>query len=174
MIQKSTCLYRDNTDVLMNKLNEEEVPFLILSAGFGDLVVALLEHWKLKHRNVKVVSNFCEYDEDGVVSGLKEPMIHMFNKNETSVDDPELKARHNIILIGDSLGDLQMADGVENTNVVFSIGFLNPKSQGGSMKVSEESLRIYKEKFDVVLVDDQSMDFPLALLQQMQEGSGDL
>ena len=32
--------------------------------------------------------------------------------------------RHNVILIGDSLGDADMADGVPNTDAVFKIGFL--------------------------------------------------
>jgi len=172
MVQKSTCELRDDTDTLMNKLDQQGVPFLILSAGLGDLINEILKHFQLLKSNVKVVSNFCEYDEAGVVSGLKDPMIHMFNKSEASVHDPELKDRHNIVLIGDSLGDLKMADGVEDTNVVLSIGFLNPKSgkDGKKPEISEDALKLYTDKFDVVLVDDQTMDFPLALLKEVEEG----
>jgi hypothetical protein len=27
-----------------------------------------------------IVSNFCEFDETGLIVGLKTPMIHMYNK----------------------------------------------------------------------------------------------
>ena len=29
---------------------------------------------------MKVISNFCDYNDEGFVVGLKSPMIHMFNK----------------------------------------------------------------------------------------------
>ena len=160
MISQSNCEFRDDTDKMMSALQEDQVPCLILSAGLGDLILAILKHFKVDHPNVKVVSNFCKYNDDGLIVGLKEPMIHMYNKSESSVHDPELEARHNVVLLGDSLGDLHMADGVQKLNVVLSIGFLNKKI--------EENLPLYKEKFDVVLVDDQTMDFPMALLDAVK------
>ena len=36
--------------------------------------------WQVFHENTKVVSNFCQYNEDGLIVGLKPPMIHMYNK----------------------------------------------------------------------------------------------
>jgi len=163
MIDQSNCDLRDDTDKMMSELHKQKVPCLILSAGLGDLILELLKHFQVFHDNVKVVSNFCEYNSDGLIVGLKKPMIHMYNKSESSVHDPELESRNNVILLGDSLGDLRMADGVEKLNVVFSIGFLNKKI--------EENLPLYKENFDVVLVDDQSMDFPMAVLQAIEEKS---
>lgn len=160
MIKNSTCQLRDDTDKLMTSLDEMNVPCLILSAGLGDLIVEILKHFELMHANTKVVSNFCKYDTDGLISGLKPPMIHMYNKSESSIHDPELEHRHNVVLLGDSLGDLHMAEGVKNLNIVLSIGFLNKKI--------EENLPMYKEKFDVVLVDDQTMEFPLALLDDIR------
>lgn len=160
MIKNSNCQLRDRTETMMTNLNSAKVPCLVLSAGLGDLILELLRHFKVFHENTKVVSNFCQYNEDGLIVGLKPPMIHMYNKSESSIDDPELEARHNIVLLGDSLGDLHMAEGVKNVNVIFSIGFLNKKI--------EENLPMYKEKFDIVLVDDQTMDFPLALIDAIQ------
>lgn len=90
-----------------------------------------------------------------MVVGLKtDPCIHMFNKKACSQEG--LEDRKNIILIGDSLGDLRMADGIQDTNVVLSIGFLNKNVEG--------NLAAYKAGFDIVLVDDQTMEFPLALI----------
>jgi HAD superfamily hydrolase (TIGR01544 family) len=159
MVRDSTCELRDNTDTLMNSLDELKVPVLILSAGLGDLILEILKYFQLVHSNTKVVSNFCKYNEDGLICGLNPPMIHMYNKSESSIHDPELEHRHNVILLGDSLGDLHMAEGVKNPNVVLTIGFLNNKF--------EENLEAYKKNFDVVLVDDQTMDFPLAILDEI-------
>ncbi len=35
---------------------------------------------QLLHKNMTIVSNFCEFDETGLIVGLKTPMIHMYNK----------------------------------------------------------------------------------------------
>lgn len=164
MVQTSSCELRDDTDTLMSSLKKEEVPVLIFSAGLGDLILAILQQYQTHHSNMKVISNFCDYNDEGFVVGLKSPMIHMFNKSENSVHDPELEHRHNVVLLGDSLGDLRMADGVKNVNVVLSIGFLNKKIS--------DNLPHYKEKYDVVLVDDQTMDFPLAVLDAIKANSG--
>ena len=63
------------------------------------------------------------------MTGLKGDLIHMFNKNETAVQHEDyfkqLKGKNNVILLGDSLGDVHMATGVVDINVVLKIGFLN-------------------------------------------------
>ena len=54
----------------------------------------------------------------------------MFNKNENAIHDSDyfkkLEGRDNVILLGDSLGDLKMADGANASNLL-KIGFLNDK-----------------------------------------------
>lgn len=161
MVDASNCELRDSTDVLLKTANNGSVPFVILSAGIGDLIREILSHQKLMLENMRIVSNFLEFDsKSGVVVGLKSDMpIHMFNKKAPSQEG--LEERKNIVLIGDSLGDVRMADGIENINVVLSIGFLN--------KNVEANLSEYKRYFDIVLVDDQTMDFPLALLEDILE-----
>jgi 5'-nucleotidase len=161
MVDASNCELRDSTDVLLKTANNGSVPFIILSAGIGDLIREILSHQKLMLENMRIVSNFLEFDsKSGVVVGLKSDMpIHMFNKKAPSQEG--LEERKNIVLIGDSLGDVRMADGIENINVVLSIGFLN--------KNVEANLSEYKRYFDIVLVDDQTMDFPLALLEDILE-----
>ena len=58
-------------------------------------------------------------------------MIHMFNKNENAIHSSPyfetLSGRTNVILLGDSLGDIHMAKGVPSPNNVLKIGFLNEK-----------------------------------------------
>lgn len=166
MVKSSNVAFRDRTDEMLNKLTESNVPLLVLSAGLGDLVVEILKHFDLMHAsNTKVVSNFLAFDPDGKVCGIEGEMIHVFNKNESAVHDSpyfkELQSRHNIVLLGDSLGDLRMADGVENPENLLKIGFLNVNL--------EERKQNYMEQYDIVLMDDQTMDCPLAILDQILE-----
>ena len=58
-------------------------------------------------------------------------MIHVYNKNENSIHSSNyfdnLRHRGNILLLGDSLGDLRMADGAADLKCLLKIGFLNYK-----------------------------------------------
>ena len=76
--------------------------------------------------------------------------------SKNSDNDSNNSQRKNVILMGDSLGDLDMAAGVKDPECVLTIGFLN--------KNIEASLPKYQNSFDLVLVDDQSMTIPNTLL----------
>eukprot|EP00092_Neocalanus_flemingeri_P061227 GFUD01073571.1.p1 GENE.GFUD01073571.1~~GFUD01073571.1.p1 ORF type:complete len:304 (-),score=89.29 GFUD01073571.1:26-937(-) len=161
MVAESNCELRDDTHLLLNRLNHARVPVLVLSAGLGDLISHIMSHFGVLHGNTTLVSNFLDYDQEGKVVGLKEDdgLIHMYNKSESILKRSQgdnYADRKNVVLLGDSLGDLKMADGVKDPNVVLTVGFLN--------KNIEESLETYKKSFDIVLVDDQTMDFPNALV----------
>jgi len=154
MVQHSNVRLRDGTEELFSKLKSKSVPILIFSAGMGDILEEVLRHFDVYNDNVKVVSNFFEYDEQGNVTGFKSAIIHMFNKNENAIHESDyfkkISGRNNVILLGDSLGDIKMACGVPQPNNVLKIGFLNDKI--------EERMETYKKNFDIVLVDDQTMD----------------
>ena len=111
------------------------------------------------------VSNFLLFDKEGNVIGMSESdddMIHMYNKADMvkkKTKGANNGHRKNVILLGDSLGDLDMAAGVEDPETVLTIGFLN--------KNIEKNLPVYQNKFDVVLVDDQTMEFPNLLLSEI-------
>lgn len=63
--------------------------------------------------------------------GFKGELIHVYNKHDGALRNTEyfkqLKNNSNIILLGDSLGDLNMADSVPNVENLLKIGFLNDK-----------------------------------------------
>lgn len=67
----------------------------------------------------------------GVLKGFKGELIHVYNKHDGALRNTEyfkqLKDNGNVILLGDSLGDLNMADGVPNVENILKIGFLNDK-----------------------------------------------
>lgn len=54
--------------------------------------------------------------------------IHVLNKNERCIKGikfaADVESRHNVILLGDSLGDIEMSHGVQCTEIV-RVGFLD-------------------------------------------------
>lgn len=67
----------------------------------------------------------------GYLQGFKGNLIHTYNKNSSVLEDSkyfeQLQAKTNILLLGDSMGDLTMADGVSSVGNILKIGFLNDK-----------------------------------------------
>lgn len=55
---------RDGTEELCLVLHQAGVPVLVLSAGMGDVLEEVLRHFNVYTDNVKVVSNFFEYNEE--------------------------------------------------------------------------------------------------------------
>jgi len=111
-------------------LNKNNVPFVILSAsGLGDeSVINTLKYHNLNLSNVSVISNKYIWDKNGNAIDSVKLHIHTFNKNATLLKDSQfysqIKNRKNIILLGDSLGDVEMVKGF-NYNHLLKIGFLN-------------------------------------------------
>lgn len=87
----------------------------------------------------------------------------MFNKHDGSLKNTEyfnqLKNNSNIILLGDSQGDLKMADGVANVEHILKIGYLNDRV--------DELLEKYIDSYDIVLVKDESLDVANSILQKI-------
>ncbi|EDW74673.1 uncharacterized protein Dwil_GK15779 [Drosophila willistoni] len=155
---------RDRTHELFEDLQRMQIPLLVFSAGLGNSVVSVLKQADIMYPNVKVVSNFLQY-RDGLLDGFQQPMIHTFNKNETVLDGHEyydlVHSRDHIIVMGDSLGDADMASGVPSSSHILKIGFL--------FDHVEANMEKYMNTFDIVLVDDQTMDVPRALLELIEK-----
>ena len=137
----------------MDLLSQHKVPLLIFSAGVGDIIKELLLLEGKLAPNVHLLSNFYLFDEQGLVIGKKNTnFIHTFNKNEVEVKKTpcynEIKQRKNVLLLGDSLGDLGMNEGLEHETII-RIGFLNEDK--------EKMLEKYMQEFDVVITDDGGM-----------------
>ena len=159
--------FREQTDELLKRCKYLNVPFLVFSAGLGDLIDAALERegWsELAH----VLSNHLRFDaaNGGIASGFTRPNIHTFSKQEAQLRNLHedwakdvSEQRRNVIVIGDSIGDCHMAAGVEH-DLVLRIGFLN--------RGRESSLEEYRAGFDIVLQDDDSMAYLLEILSELK------
>jgi len=164
MVEQSNVELRDLTEEMLRSLHTNNIPLLVLSAGVGDLINHIMQHFGVLLNNTTLVSNFLQFDEEGNIVGLQgeeSDLIHMYNKAESvrKRSSQESCRRRNVILLGDSLGDVGMAAGVRDPHVVLTIGFLNHNI--------EASLETYKAHFDIVLLDDQTMSFPNSLLSEI-------
>ncbi|XP_072523000.1 7-methylguanosine phosphate-specific 5'-nucleotidase-like isoform X2 [Salminus brasiliensis] len=166
-VRKSDAMLREGYQGFFGSLKHHSIPLLIFSAGVGDILEEVIRHNGVFHPNVRVFSNYMEYDEKGVLCAFKEPLIHTFNKKESALLNPDqfgqLQDRPNILLLGDSLGDLTMADGVQNAQSVLRIGYLNDKV--------DQRRDAYVNSYDIVLEKDETLDVPNAILNYITEGN---
>ncbi|XP_014661678.1 PREDICTED: cytosolic 5'-nucleotidase 3-like isoform X2 [Priapulus caudatus] len=163
MVAQTKCVLRDGSERLLYKLYKHGVPLLVFSAGIGDILEEVMRQKSTMHDNVKVVSNYMEYNGNGKVIGFKGNLIHTFSKNESAIENSDyfekLSHRHNIILMGDSIGDCHMADGCPSPEATLKIGFLN---HGVDRLLSK-----YQDLYDIVLVQDGTMDVPTAIINRI-------
>ncbi len=155
-------LLRDGISALIKTIEENKIPLIIFSANVlgGDSMREIFANRKVRN-SIKYISNECLWDEEKL-AGFKEPYIHAMNKSLTAMADGHdlLNSvnRKNAILIGDSLSDVTMTDGMNFENIL-KIGFLNDKV--------DEMIEDYKKAYDVVIINDGSTDFILNLLENI-------
>jgi len=152
IIAKNKMNSRKGLTTFFNLLENKNIPLLIFSAGLGNLISKFLNSKNLITPNVHIIANFYNF-EKGELKGTQGKFIHTFNKNEYEIKDTkyyqEIQQRKNVILLGDSLGDLGMTEGIEH-DTILKIGFLNYDN--------DESLQVYKEKFDILILHDGTLD----------------
>ncbi|XP_075684647.1 cytosolic 5'-nucleotidase 3A isoform X2 [Rhinoderma darwinii] len=163
VVRDSNILLKEGYETFFDKLNEHTIPVFIFSAGLGDVLEEAIRQSGVYYPNVKVISNFMDFDENGVIKGFKGELIHVYNKHDGALRRTEcfghLKENSNIVLLGDSLGDLTMAEGVPNVENILKIGYLNDKV--------EELLEKYMDSYDIVLVRDETLDVANSILQKI-------
>ena len=135
------------------------IPFL------GDVIEIFLQKeipaFKHNHETSHIVSNFIRYNDQGRLLAFNEQLIHSFNKNEYEIHDTpyfqSIVNRPNVILLGDTPGDVGMSAGMKNLKQILKIGFLN-----GS---TPEKLELYQSIFDLVICDNPTFDVPNEILK---------
>ncbi len=153
MIEGDYLVFRNKVREFLESLEKKKIPLIIMTSSLGDLVEEFMKQKKVLSDNVYIIGNSFEFNKDGKAIGIKK-IIHVFNKNEQSVSElpvfKELLNRKNVILLGDSLGDLGMIEGFDYDNLI-KIGFLNENVEG--------SLEEFKKSYDVVILNDGDFGF---------------
>jgi 5'-nucleotidase len=140
------------------------IPLVILSSSGlgGDTISMILKKEGKLYDNIYIISNSYKWDENGNAISVKQPIIHVMNKDETAIRDYPffgvIKDRKNVLLLGDSLGDINMVKGFEYDNLI-KIGFLNENM--------EENLESYKRNYDIVILNDSSLKYVNNLLREL-------
>lgn len=163
---------RNGVPDFMSTLNSHNIPMVIFSAGLGDIIEWILERAGLLYGNVKVASNFMNFDEKGLLVGFQSPCIHTFNKTFGGLalsdeDRGAFSKRRCVMLLGDSLFDHHMADGLieediredigeSDVSIILTIGFLNGKI--------ETLLDEYMSLYDIVLTSESGFELPLEIV----------
>jgi len=148
------------------------IPVLVFSAGIADVIEEVLRLRLPGGRipdNVVVVSNRMRWDGDGRLAGWSEPLIHMFNKDESHLRASpvyrQLRLRPHVLLAGDGLGDAGMAEGLPH-ELVLKLGIVNQRP--------EDYLERYLQAFDAVLVDGVGLAPLLELVQAVVAAGSDV
>lgn len=161
MINEASLELRKGVEEFLETLNKNNIPLIIMSSSLGDLVEEFLKQKNLLTNNIHIIANEFKFNQEGKAIGI-ERIIHVFNKNEMTCKDlpiyQELTKRKNVILLGDSLGDLGMIEGFDYNNLI-KIGFLNDKI--------EEHLEQYKQAFDIIITNDKEFDYVNELIGKL-------
>ena len=165
VINSENIALRKRAKDFFNLLNELEIPIIIISSSaLGETISMFIEKENLLFDNIKIISNEFIWDDEGYAIEIKEPIIHIFNKDETIISKfpffDQVKDKKNVILLGDSLGDLGMIEGFDYDNII-KIRFLNENI--------EQSLEIYKKSFDVVILNDGDFSYINQLMEQISQ-----
>lgn len=143
------CLRKD-TKGFLESLNKRNVPVVVLSAGFVDVIEATLMRENCNFNNIEVFANKLRVDDDNHLLGVKGEMIHWLNKSESNLDEhilEKIKDRQNVILLGDQKSDIDM---------------LPEEKREGAIKIGFKSERViiptekYLDNFDIACDSDTS------------------
>lgn len=143
IVSKRLIHAREHLREFVDVLEARRVPLLILSAGLGNVIEGFLRAEGLIRENVKVLSNFFTFDSNGLANGFTHPLIHSFNKSEAQMPPGHFARRDQVLLLGDSLGDLGMS-AQTNHDMELRVGFAN----------TPEDEQPFKRHFDMVITQD--------------------
>ncbi|CAI2724127.1 unnamed protein product [Schistosoma spindalis] len=159
---------RNNATDFVNKLAQLSIPLVIFSGGIGNVIETVLTSSGVSLENIRVVSNFMDFNPEGRLVGFQDPVVHSLNKMYSVIQNSEyfetiLSKRICILLIGDSTNDAKMIDDRENFSyeqvIVIRIGFLNEKN--------DEQVKLFSSLYDLVLLNDETFDIPLFILSSI-------
>ncbi|XP_033123896.1 cytosolic 5'-nucleotidase 3A-like [Anneissia japonica] len=168
MVEQSDIVLREGCDLLFKVLEDNNVPLTVCTAGITDILNAVMTYQATLYDNISVMGNKMDFDANGKIVGIScnGTVINHYNKGEITRINRDYFEQHmertNVLLMGDSIGDLDMADGLIHADVL-KIGFLNSHV--------EQNLEVYKSKFDIVVVDDSTMDVPNAVVNKIMLSS---
>lgn len=171
-VDRETILLRNFTQNFFNLLQQTRIPLLIFSAGIADVLEGVLGcHMNnLRDYDIAVISNRMIFSPEQTLIAFQEPIIDVYNKrarafmeSNTFLQRQDVQEKTHLIVLGDSLGDIYMSDGLNIIDDhILTIGFLNDHV--------EERIESYLSKFDIVILQDPGFDVPIEIVKKIVEG----
>ena len=158
LVHEAKMIPRPGALELLKRLEELNVPVLIVSAGLSDVIEEFLRQYGALSENVTVCSNRLNYAADSAPKSVApEPPITSFTKayaySSASSFFAQHTSRRSLIVLGDSLTDVDASKNVPYDHCL-SIGFLNARPDG---------LR-HAETFDAVVLGNHGSLAPVSEL----------
>jgi cytosolic 5'-nucleotidase 3 len=150
---------REGAKEFLHQMNKQNIPVVIMSAsGLGDAIPLFMQSKILDLPNILYAVNRMVFDSLGKAIDYEKPVIHSHNKDETLLSNfPEIykKIAHrtNVLLLGNSVGDSNMADGFTH-EALLKIAFLDKEDPSFEKKHEKMS-----ENFDQLITDGTFKEF---------------
>ncbi len=162
-LEKNVLEFRKGAYEFLERLQQKNIPVIILSAGIGNVIEEFLKKKECYYDNIYIISNFIEFQEDKMQK-FTGNMIHTMNKRiEESLPETWkniINQREYAILCGDIIEDTQMIS--KNKDKTITIGFLN--------KNIEKNLPIYNQNYDIVLTEEESTFYEVEKIIKERKG----
>lgn len=156
--------FRDGVFQFLEILHKNNVPVVIMSSSAlgGEAITRYLQKAKHHFDNISVISNSFIWDEQDNAVGVREPIIHGMGKDETMIQNfpvfNQVEKRPNVILLGDSEGDVGMVEGFDYKNLI-KIGFLNEDVN--------RHLEHFKKLYDITITNDGTFEYINKLINKI-------
>jgi 5'-nucleotidase len=164
MIKIRPVSFRDGFIEFFEICKSNGIPILIPSAGVQNVIEGVLKQNNLVYEKLYIKSNQMIFSpETGTCDAFSEPIIHSLNKYQFNFKGSEYEKyiidRKNILLFGDSIGDITMSKSIDHEQVL-SFGFLNIDV--------EKNIEKYKNVYDIVITNDSSFNFANDLINLLK------
>ena len=150
-IENANMHFRKGAKEFLTEMNNRNIPVIIMSSGVGNILKAFLEKEKCLFDNIKIVSNFFEFENEKAYIDLDNLMATVNKEYKRIPKDirSEIDENKNALLFGDLIEDIKMAN-VENLSNTITFGFLDANV--------EDNLEEFNKNFDVLLAGDEDFD----------------
>ena len=156
-LENANIHFRKGAKEFLIKMNNMNIPVIIMSSGVGNILKAFLEKEGCLFDNIEIVSNFFEFENGKVHIDLKNIMATLnkeYKRIPQTVRD-EIDKKESALLFGDLIEDIKMANEEKLSNTI-TFGFLDANV--------EQNLETYKNNFDMVLTEDNNFNDVIKIL----------
>lgn len=156
-LENANIHFREGAKEFLIKMYNKNIPVIIMSSGVGNIVKAFLEKEGCLFNNIKIVSNFFEFENGKAHIDLNRVMATSSKEYRRIPEDirNQIEEKQNALLFGDLIEDIKMANKEKLSNTI-TFGFLDANV--------EQNLETYKNNFDIVLTDDNNFNDVINIL----------